>query len=121
MNIKCIEAHTSSSWCGVKVRRGMVRTQVSSSSLEGSSDWRGPSSITLALCCKILNMRHVMGICRRIVNSIRGRSQKRMFRAHLEENESDYGELLYHADVRWLSRSIFLQRLRDPTIRGKRG
>ncbi|GFV52470.1 uncharacterized protein TNCV_4707711 [Trichonephila clavipes] len=32
-----------------------------------------------ALCCKILNMRHVMGICMKIVNSIRGRSlQRRM-------------------------------------------
>lgn len=67
-----------------------------------------------ALCCKILNMRHVMGICMKIVNSIRGRSlQRRMFRAQLEENESEYEELLYHADVRWLSRSIFLQRFRD--------
>ncbi|GFX03985.1 uncharacterized protein TNCV_4678891 [Trichonephila clavipes] len=69
----------------------------------------------VVMCCKILNMRHVMGICMKIVNSIRGRSlQIRMFRAHLEENESDYGELLYDADVRWLSRSIFLQRFRDP-------
>ncbi|GFV56112.1 uncharacterized protein TNCV_993611 [Trichonephila clavipes] len=34
-----------------------------------------------ALCCKILNMRHVMGICMKIVNSIRGRSlQRRMVR-----------------------------------------
>ncbi|GFV51598.1 general transcription factor II-I repeat domain-containing protein 2 [Trichonephila clavipes] len=67
-----------------------------------------------ALCCKILNVRHGMGICMKIVNSIRGRSlQRRMFRAYLEENESDYGELLYNADVRWLSRSIFLQRFRD--------
>ncbi|GFU98459.1 uncharacterized protein TNCV_3652901 [Trichonephila clavipes] len=61
-----------------------------------------------ALCCKILNMRHVMRICVKIVNSIRGRSlQRRMFRTHLEENESDYGKLLYPADVRWLNRSIF--------------
>lgn len=67
-----------------------------------------------ALCCKILNMRHVMEICMKIVNSIRGRSlQRRMFRAQVEENESKYGELLYHADVRWLSRGIFLQRFRD--------
>ncbi|GFX12201.1 hypothetical protein TNCV_1103191 [Trichonephila clavipes] len=36
-----------------------------------------------------------------------------MFRAQLEENESDYGKWLYHADVRWLCRSIFLQRFRD--------
>ncbi|GFW41426.1 hypothetical protein TNCV_465171 [Trichonephila clavipes] len=50
-------------------------------------------------------MRPVMGICMKIVNSIQGRSlQRRMFRSQLEENESDYGELLYHADVRWISR-----------------
>ncbi|GFV01335.1 uncharacterized protein TNCV_2125611 [Trichonephila clavipes] len=74
-----------------------------------------------ALCCKILNMRHVMGICMKIVNSIRGRSlQRRIFRAHLEENESDYGELLYHADVLWLSRSIFFTKIQGPTTRGKR-
>ncbi|GFR01175.1 DUF4371 domain-containing protein [Trichonephila clavata] len=64
--------------------------------------------------CKILNMRHVMGICMKIVNSIRGRSlQRRTLRSQLEENESDYGELLYHAVVRWLIWSIFLQRFRD--------
>ncbi|GFW03945.1 uncharacterized protein TNCV_2050611 [Trichonephila clavipes] len=52
-------------------------------------------------------MRQIMGICRKIVNSIRERSlQRRMFRAQLEENESDYEELLYHADVRWLSRRL---------------
>ncbi|GFW46898.1 DUF4371 domain-containing protein [Trichonephila clavipes] len=33
-----------------------------------------------ALCCKILNMRHVMGICMKIVNSIRGRSLQRRMR-----------------------------------------
>ncbi|GFX83606.1 DUF4371 domain-containing protein [Trichonephila clavipes] len=66
-----------------------------------------------ALRCKILNMRHVMGICMKIVNSIRGSHQRRMFRSQLEENESDYQELLYHADVYWLSRSIFLQTFRD--------
>ncbi|GFU45521.1 transposable element Tcb1 transposase [Trichonephila clavipes] len=36
-----------------------------------------------------------------------------MFGDQLEENESDYGELLHHADVRWLCGSIFLQRFRD--------
>ncbi|GFR33024.1 hypothetical protein TNCT_261491 [Trichonephila clavata] len=58
-------------------------------------------------------MRHVLPISLKIKISIRGRSlQRRMFWA-LEENESDFEEFLYHADVRWLSRSIFLQRLRD--------
>lgn len=66
------------------------------------------------LCCKFLHMRHVMGICMKIVNSNQRRSlQRRMFRAQLEENTFEYGELLYHADVRWLSRSIFLPRFRD--------
>ncbi|GFX15554.1 general transcription factor II-I repeat domain-containing protein 2 [Trichonephila clavipes] len=50
----------------------------------------------------------------KILDSFRGRSlQIRMYRAQLEENESDYEELLYPADVRWLNRSIFLQRFRD--------
>ncbi|GFW03913.1 uncharacterized protein TNCV_2050291 [Trichonephila clavipes] len=56
-----------------------------------------------ALCCIILNLRHVMGICMKIANLIRGRSlQRRMFRAQLEENQSDYEELLYHTDVHCL-------------------
>ncbi|GFU08596.1 uncharacterized protein TNCV_3337351 [Trichonephila clavipes] len=43
-----------------------------------------------AMCCKILNMRHVMRICMKIANSIRGSLQRKIFRAQLEENESDY-------------------------------
>ncbi|GFQ76529.1 hypothetical protein TNCT_428031 [Trichonephila clavata] len=40
--------------------------------------------------CNILNMRHDMGICMNPVNSVRGRTlQRRMFQAHLEENEYD--------------------------------
>ncbi|GFV73030.1 hypothetical protein TNCV_3951711 [Trichonephila clavipes] len=69
-----------------------------------------------ALYCNIQNLRHdfhdaslyVMGICMKIMNSVQGRRlQRRMFWAQLEENESDYGELLYNADVRWLNRSTF--------------
>ncbi|GFW53211.1 hypothetical protein TNCV_3294581 [Trichonephila clavipes] len=38
-----------------------------------------------------------------------------MFRAQVEENESDYGKLLYHADVRWLSQSAFFTMILGPT------
>ena len=52
-----------------------------------------------------------MDIAFKIVNSIRGSSLKRrFFKLQLEE---DQPELLLHTDVRWLSRSEFLQRFRD--------
>ena len=52
-----------------------------------------------------------MEIAFKIVNSIRGSSLKRrFFKLQLEE---DQPELLLHTDVRWLSRSEFLQRFRD--------
>jgi hypothetical protein len=55
-----------------------------------------------------------MDICMKTVNCIRGRSlQRRMFRLQLEANESEHGELVYQADVHWLSRAVFLQRFRD--------
>jgi hypothetical protein len=67
-----------------------------------------------ALCRKALKMQHIMDICRKIANSIRGRNlQRRMFRLQLEANESEHGELVYHAHVHWLSRAVFLQRFRD--------
>ncbi|GFT51604.1 uncharacterized protein TNCV_4753261 [Trichonephila clavipes] len=44
-------------------------------------------------------MCHVMGICMKIVNSVRRSLQRRILRAQLEENESDYGEFLHHGDV----------------------
>jgi hypothetical protein len=61
-----------------------------------------------ALCFKVLKMQHIMGIC---LFSIGERSfQRRIFRSQLEANESEHGELVYHADVRWLNRGVFLQR-----------
>lgn len=62
------------------------------------------------LASKRLNTKHVMDICFKIVNSIRGKSlQRRLFRLHLDDKEPD---LALHTDVRWLSRSKFLQRFR---------
>lgn len=62
------------------------------------------------LASKRLNTKHVMDICFKIVNSIRGKSlQRRLFKLQLDEKEPD---LVLHTDVRWLSRSKFLQRFR---------
>lgn len=67
-----------------------------------------------ALCGKILNMNEVMDIVIKIVNSVRARSlQRRLFRAHLEENDADHTDLLLHTDVRWLSRGKVLARFTE--------
>lgn len=52
-----------------------------------------------------------MDISFKIVNSIKGKAlQRRLFKQQLDEKES---ELALHTDVRWSSRSKFLQRFRD--------
>ena len=67
-----------------------------------------------ALCAKLLNMKEVMDITFKIVNSIRSRIlQRRLFRIQLEENESEHTDLLLHTDVRWLSRGKFLDRFQE--------
>jgi Domain of unknown function (DUF4371)/Spin-doc zinc-finger/hAT family C-terminal dimerisation region len=67
-----------------------------------------------ALCGKVLNMKHVMSVVVKVVNSIRAKAlQRRLFRSLLEEIDCQYGELLLHTEVRWLSRGKVLQRFRD--------
>ena len=62
------------------------------------------------LCGKMLNMKEVMDIAFKVVNSVRAKSlQRRLFRAQLEMNEAEHSDLLLHTDVRWLSRGKFLQ------------
>ncbi|GFT55286.1 DUF4371 domain-containing protein [Trichonephila clavipes] len=74
-----------------------------------------------ALCCKILNMRHVMGICTKIVNSIRGRSlQRRMFRAQLEENEYDLRGIVISCCCPLAKYKYIFTKIQGPTTRGKR-
>lgn len=67
-----------------------------------------------ALCAKMLNMKEIMDVATKVACSIRAKSlQRRLFRLQLEEADSDHTELLFHTDVRWLSRGKFLQRFRD--------
>ncbi|MBN3296755.1 GTD2A protein, partial [Amia calva] len=67
-----------------------------------------------ALCGKVLNMNDVMDFVVKVVNSIRSRPlQRRLFKTLLDEIDAQYGDLLLHTDVRWLSRGKVLQRFRD--------
>jgi len=64
-----------------------------------------------ALCSKCLKFDNVMSVVVKCINQIRSRGLKhRRFRAFLEEMESEYGDVLYFTEVRWLSRGNVLRR-----------
>ncbi|XP_073681619.1 general transcription factor II-I repeat domain-containing protein 2A-like [Garra rufa] len=64
-----------------------------------------------ALCSKCLKFDNVMSVVVKCINQIRSRGLKhRRFRAFLEEMESEYGDVLYFTEVRWLSRGNVLKR-----------
>jgi hypothetical protein len=64
-----------------------------------------------ALCGKKLKIEDVMNTVVKTINFIRSRSlNHRQFTAFLSMMESEYGELLYHTEVRWLSRGNMLKR-----------
>ncbi|KAI6655775.1 General transcription factor II-I repeat domain-containing protein 2B-like isoform X1 [Oopsacas minuta] len=63
------------------------------------------------LCSKPLRMQGVMEIVVKTVNFIRARGlNHRQFRKLLDEMDSQYGDLLYYTEVRWLSRGAMLRR-----------
>ena len=63
------------------------------------------------LCAKTLKMKHVMDVVVKIINTIKARAlNHRLFRERLEANDSDVKELLYHTEVRFLSRGKSLTR-----------
>ncbi|XP_069476392.1 general transcription factor II-I repeat domain-containing protein 2-like [Ambystoma mexicanum] len=67
-----------------------------------------------SLCSKVLSYQHVMTVVLKIVNSISARSlQNRLFKSLLDEMDAQYGFLLFHTEVRWLSRGKVLQRFLD--------
>lgn len=56
----------------------------------------------------------------KIINSIRSKGlQHSLFKSVLDEVDAEYGDLLLHAEVRWLSRCKVLQRVVEllPEIR----
>ncbi|KAG7489523.1 general transcription factor II-I repeat domain-containing protein 2-like [Solea senegalensis] len=64
-----------------------------------------------ALCAKVICFEHVMTPVVKIINSIRSRAkQHRTFKVLLEELSAEYGDLLLHTEIRWLSRGRILQR-----------
>lgn len=67
-----------------------------------------------ALCSKSLQMRSVMDIVFSAVNFIRSRAlNHRQFVSLLEMVGSEHSEILYHTEVRWLSRGKVLKRFFD--------
>uniref|UniRef100_A0A3Q1GPL9 SPIN-DOC-like zinc-finger domain-containing protein n=1 Tax=Acanthochromis polyacanthus TaxID=80966 RepID=A0A3Q1GPL9_9TELE len=67
-----------------------------------------------ALASKVVNFSHLMTLVTRIVNSIQAKGlQHRLLKSLLDEVDAVYGDLLLHAEVRWLSRGKVLQRFID--------
>ena len=64
-----------------------------------------------ALCGKTLNLKHIMDVVLRCVNKIRSKVlNRREFRQFLSDLNEEYGELLIHCKVRWLSKGKVLSR-----------
>ena len=67
-----------------------------------------------ALCAKSMNLKDVMEIIVKSVNFIRSRGlNHRQFQELVKEMNSEYGDLLYYCEVRWLSRGAMLKRVYD--------
>ncbi|KAK3525004.1 hypothetical protein QTP86_012879 [Hemibagrus guttatus] len=64
-----------------------------------------------ALCAKVIGFGHVMTPKVKIINNIRSKAkQHRIFKVLLEEMSAEYGDLLLHTEIRWLSRGRVLHR-----------
>lgn len=64
-----------------------------------------------ALCSTAIQMDNVMTTVVKTINLIRSRAlNHREFRAFLSDIDAEYGDVLYHSNVRWLSRGSVLQR-----------
>ncbi|KAI6648708.1 General transcription factor II-I repeat domain-containing protein 2 [Oopsacas minuta] len=67
-----------------------------------------------SLCGKSLKYQNVMDVVVKVINFIRSKGlNHRQFRTLLKELDSQYGDILYHCEVRWLSRGRVLQRFND--------
>lgn len=67
-----------------------------------------------ALCCKVLACKEVMSVVISSINFIRKKDLgHRQFQHILDEIESEYGDVIYFTEVRWLSRGAALQQFFD--------
>uniref|UniRef100_A0AAR2KU72 DUF4371 domain-containing protein n=1 Tax=Pygocentrus nattereri TaxID=42514 RepID=A0AAR2KU72_PYGNA len=85
------------------------------------SERRHPRPITIhclihqqALCCKAVKWDSVMKVVVSCVNFIKANAlNHRQFQELLSELDAAYGDVLYHTEVRWLSRGRVLRRFND--------
>ena len=64
-----------------------------------------------ALCAKTVQLGNVMNTVVKIVNIIPSRGlYHRQFQSLQSDVDAEYGDVLYHSDVRWLGRGSVLQR-----------
>lgn len=64
-----------------------------------------------ALCSKVANMENVMNVVVKTVSFIKARGlNHRQFQHFLTELEAEYTDVIYHCEVRWLSRGNVLKR-----------
>lgn len=67
-----------------------------------------------ALCKSALDMKHVLDVVIKLVNSIRSRAfNHRQFREFLDSLQSEYSDVLYYTKVRWLSAGRVFERVWD--------
>lgn len=66
------------------------------------------------LCAKSLKMEHVMNVVVKTVNFIRSKGlNHRQFQEFLKDSESEYSDVVFFAEVRWLTRAKMLKRIFD--------
>lgn len=66
------------------------------------------------LCAKSISMEHVMKVVIKVVNFLRaGALNHRQFREFLSDMESQYDDVIYFTQVRWLSAGKMLKRVYD--------
>ena len=64
-----------------------------------------------AICAKVMRFDHVMTLVVKMINSIRAKAkQHRSFKLFLQELSAEYGDVLLHTEIRWLSRGKIRQR-----------
>ncbi|KAJ8403950.1 hypothetical protein AAFF_G00343000 [Aldrovandia affinis] len=70
------------------------------------------------LCANSIGLKNVIQYVVKMVNSIRSKAlNHRQFKTMLDEMDAQYGDVLYHQEVRWLSQGKVLKRFFD--LRGE--